>query len=205
MTICATKNKTRRGIETYKKNPYISEASQNTNEGVKRRTLTSADGTQLMITSQDGKIAAPAGFWQTQEVDKTQFVKLYVNGVKAFRGLKAAGAIIFEILYLEVQKTIGRDRVYISFTNLPEGFQLSQATFTRGMRELIDKKFVAPTEAVGWYWVNPDYMWNGDRLAYVKEYRLKRDIASDEAWRMKLEAHGQQRLDHIDPETGEIL
>ena len=38
-----------------------------------------------MITSQSGEVVAPAGFWQTQEVDKTQFVKLYVNGVKAFR------------------------------------------------------------------------------------------------------------------------
>ena len=73
------------------------------------------------------------------------------------------------------------------------------------MRELIDKKFVAPTEAIGWYWVNPDYMWNGDRLAYVKEYRLKRDGISDQAWREQLEQQGQQRLETINPETGEIL
>lgn len=204
MTIEPAK-KTRRGIELYEKNPYIVEASQNTNEGVKRRTLRSPDGTQLMVTNQDGQMLAPAGFWQTQEVDKTQFVKLYVNGVKAFRGLKSAGATVFEILYLEVQKTIGRDRVYISFSNLPEGFQISQATFTRGMRELIDKKFVAPTEAIGWYWVNPDYMWNGDRLAYVKEYRLKRDGTSDQAWREQLEQRGQLRLgEGTAPETGEI-
>ena len=36
------------------------------------------------------------------------------------------------------------------------------------MRELIDKGFVAPTEAVAWYWLNPDFMWNGDRLAFVQ-------------------------------------
>ena len=41
------------------------------------------------------------------------------------------------------------------------------------MRELIDKGFVAPTEAVAWYWLNPDFMWNGDRLAFVREYRRK--------------------------------
>jgi hypothetical protein len=41
------------------------------------------------------------------------------------------------------------------------------------MRELIDKGFVAPTEAVAWYWLNPDFMWNGDRLAFVREYRKK--------------------------------
>lgn len=51
------------------KNPYIVEASQNTNEGVKRRTLRSPDGTQLMVTNQDGQMLAPAGFWHLQ-VDK---------------------------------------------------------------------------------------------------------------------------------------
>lgn len=194
--------KTRRGLELYDKNPYIVEASVNTTEGVKRKALRSRDGSQLMITSQTGEIVAPAGFWQTQEVDKTQFVKLYVNGVKAFKELTSAGTKIFEILYLEMQKAIGRDRVYLSFSALPEEFEVSQATFTRGMRELIDKKFVAPTASVGWYWVNPDYMWNGDRLAYVKEYRLKRDSASDHAWRQRLEAQGQQRLDYLPPEQG---
>lgn len=187
--------KTRRGLELYEKNPYVADASSNTDEGKKRRTLTSRDGTQLMITSQSGDILAPAGFWQTQEVDKTQFVKLYVNGVKAFQGLSSAGTRVFEILYIEVQKAVGRDRIFISFSGLPAEFVLSQATFTRGMRELIDKKFVAPTSVTGWYWVNPDYMWNGDRLAYVKEYRLKRDASDDQAWREKLEQRGQQRLD----------
>ena len=41
------------------------------------------------------------------------------------------------------------------------------------MRELIDKGFVVPTEAVAWYWLNPDYLWNGDRLAFVREFRRK--------------------------------
>jgi hypothetical protein len=195
--------KTRRGMQLFEKNPYIADASVSTVQGTRRKTLKNDDGSQLMVTSADGSIAAPAGFWQAQEVDKTQFVKLYVNGVKAFRDLSSAGTRVFEILYLEVQKSIGRDRVYLSFAALPEGFSLSQATFTRGMRELMDKRFVAPTASIGWYWVNPDYMWNGDRLAYVKEYRLKRDLASDQAWREGLEARGQQRL--VDPETGEVL
>ncbi len=198
------KPKTRRGLVLFERNPYIEDASSNTQNGPRRRALKNVDGTQLMVTSSDGEISAPAGFWHSQEVDKTQFVKLYINGVKAFSDLKAAGTKVFEALYMEVQKTPGRDRVYLSYSALPEGLTMSQATFTRGMRELIDKKFVAPTPHVAWYWVNPDYMWNGDRLAYVKEYRLRRDAASDQAWREMLETqHGQLRLP-VDPESGEI-
>jgi hypothetical protein len=194
----ATKKTTRRGLELFEKNPYILEAALNTVDGVRRRTVQGKDGAKLMVTNEDtGEIVGPAGFWQTQEVDRTQFVKLYVNGVKAFKGLSPAGTKVFELLYLEVQKSTNRDRVYLSFSNLPDPFNstISQGTYTRGMRELMDEKFVAPTSAVGWYWVNPDYMWNGDRLAMVKEYRIKRDIASDQVWREKLEAQGQQRLE----------
>lgn len=187
--------KTRRGLELYDKNPFIVDASENTLEGARRRAIKSKDGSKLMVTNEAGDVVGPAGFWQFQEVDKTQFVKLYVNGVKAFKELTSPGTIVFELLYLEIQKAIGRDRVYLSFGAIPEEVKLSQATFTRGMRELMDKKFIAPTASVGWYFVNPDYLWNGDRLAYVKEFRLKRDAASDQDWRERLEARGQQRLE----------
>lgn len=133
----------------------------------------------MMVTDGAGGEIAPVGFWQTQEVDKTQFVKLYINGVKAFRDLSPSGTKVFEILYTEIQKAVGQDRIYLSFTGIEEILSISQATFTRGMRELIDKKFVAPTIATGWYWINLDYLWNGDRLAFVKEFRIKRDNKDD--------------------------
>ena len=91
-----------------------------------------------MITSQSGEVIAPAGFWQTQEIDKTQFVKLYVNGVKAFRDLTAPGTKVFEVLYLEVQGKVGKDRVYLSFNAIQQELTpMSEATYTRGMRELV--------------------------------------------------------------------
>ena len=140
----------------------------------KTKRITNKRG-DLMVVGETGEIVAPiAGFWQAEEVDSIKFVKLYVNGVRAFKDLTNAGTRVFEVLYLEVQKAIGQDRVYLSFTTLdPSVKNLSQATFTRGMRELIDKGFVAPTEAVAWYWLNPDYLWNGDRLAFVREFRRK--------------------------------
>ena len=81
-----------------------------------------------------------AGFWQSQEVDSAKFVKLFVNGVKAFRELTNAGARVFEALYMEMQTNIGRDRVYLSASSLAEGIEISESTFARGIRELIDKE-----------------------------------------------------------------
>lgn len=170
-----TEQKTRRGLTVYPNNPFVVGGMVKT----KTKRLTNKRG-DMMVVGETGEIIAPvAGFWQAQEVDAAKFVKLYVNGVRAFKELTNAGTRVFEVLYLEVQKHIGQDRVYLSFTTLDESVKISQATFTRGMRELIDKGFVAPTDAVAWYWLNPDYMWNGDRLAFVRTYRKKGGIYDD--------------------------
>lgn len=197
----ATPVLSRRGLVKYETNPFLPDAAANTNQGTKRRTLRSKDGSQLMVTSQSGEQIAPAGFWHTQEVDKTQFVKLYVNGVKAFAGLSGAGAQVFGLVYAELQKSPGRDVIHLNFTEIDQDITpISKATFMRGVKEILLKKFLAETLVSGKYFVNPDYIFNGDRLAIVKEFRVRRDEVSDQKWRDQLSAPAQ----NIDPETGEI-
>lgn len=164
---------TRRGLEVHETNPFVSGALANTKNGVKK--ITDKSGNRMMVVDNGtGEVMqTPAGFWYGQEVDKTQFVKLYVNGVKAFRDLTGAGTKVFEVLYLEVQKQIGKDRVFLASKSIDQTITpMSKATYQRGLKELVDKGFVAPCTVQGWFFINPDYMWNGDRLAFVKEYRL---------------------------------
>lgn len=149
----------------------------------------------MVVSEETGQIVAPAGFWQAQEVDKTQFVKLYVNGVKAFRDLTGAGTKVFEVLYLKVQESIGKDVIYLSFYDVDQlTTPMSESTFMRGMRELVAKAFLAESMSSAKYFLNPDYMWNGDRLAFVKEYRVKGSKSSGKSVQEELENAGQQRL-----------
>lgn len=162
--------KQRRGKSLYEVNPFLSNAVANTKQGVRR--ITNKAGDRMMVVSEHGEVMAPAGFHQIVEVDKTQFVKLYVNGVKAFKDLTGAGTKVFEVLYLEIQKNIGKDRIYMSYSQLDHNTTpMSEATFNRGMKELVEKAFLAAMPAISWYWLNPDFIWNGNRLAFVKEYR----------------------------------
>ena len=185
--------KSKRGLIKYDHNPFIASAVANTKQGVKR--ISNKTGSQMMIVSEGtGEIVAPAGFWQAQEVDKTQFVKLYVNGVKAFRDLTSAGTKVFEVLYLTVQESIGKDSLYLSFIEVDQNVMpMSKATYMKGMKELIIKGFIAESMVQNKYYLNPDYMWNGDRLAFVKEYRKAPKLTEQE----RLEAMGQQRLDNL--------
>lgn len=163
--------KSKRGIR-YKTNPFLKNAVANTKVGTKR--LSNKTGDKLMIVSQEtGEIMAPAGFHEILEVDKTQFVKLFKNGVRAFTNLTSAGAKVFSVLYDEVQKIPSKDFIYLSFTDVnQEAEPISQATFYRGMKELLEHKFIAESETVGKYFINPDFIWNGNRLAFIKEFRL---------------------------------
>jgi hypothetical protein len=159
--------KKRKGNTLYKINPFIESALVET----KTRRITNKRG-DMMIIGETGEIISPiAGFWESEQVDSTKFVKLYINGVKRFKELAGAGAKVFEVLYLEVQKSISKDRIYMSFGSLDQMITpMSEATYGRGMRELIDKNFLAASPHIGLYWLNPYYIWNGDRLAFFKEY-----------------------------------
>lgn len=161
----------KKGKERFEKNPFLSGAEVAT----KTRRVTNKRGDMMLVNSNTGEIQTQiAGFWEAEEVDSTKFVKLFIRGVKALKELTGAGTKVFEVLYLTVQENIGKDRVLMSFAEVDQALTpMSESTFMRGMRELVEKKFIAATPTLGVYWLNPDFVWNGDRLAFVKEYRKK--------------------------------
>jgi hypothetical protein len=163
----------RRGKTRHKTNPFIPEINQST----KVRRVVDKKGEKLWVmSSETGQVHTQAGFWYAQEVDKTQFVKLYINGVRQFKELTSSGTKVFEVLYSVIRANIGRDRIYINYQHVDQELNpMSEATFYRGMKELVEKDFIAECTDTCFYFVNPDYIWNGDRLAFVKEYRIKQN------------------------------
>lgn len=161
--------KKRGGHLLYVENPFLVEIK------TKTRRVTNKRGDMTLVNSETGEIQSQiAGFWESEEVDSTKFVKLFINGVKALKELTGAGTKVFEVLYIKVQESIGKDQIYMSFSTIDQTISpMSEATYTRGMRELIEKEFIAATPNIAMYWLNPDFVWNGDRIAFVKEFRKK--------------------------------
>ena len=165
-----TENKSRRGLTKYRENPFIMIASDNTKGGVRRITGKTDD--RLMVVSEEtGEKVGGAGFFQYQEVDKTQFIKLYINGVKALTELTSAGTKVFEVLYRTVQQNKDNDKVFLAFDLVEQDIvKIARTTFFKGMRELIKKNFIAETTVANLYYINPDYLFKGDRLSFVKTF-----------------------------------
>lgn len=157
----------------YETNPYMQGSEPIVSTRTKR--ITNNQG-NYMVKSDSGEVVASiAGFWQAEEVDSTKFLKLYVNGVKAFSGLSTKGTKVFELMYYEMQKEIGKDKIYLNFNAIDPHIKIAKTTFYDGIAELVEKKFLAPTTFPHWFWVNPDYIWNGDRLSFVKTYVRKQE------------------------------
>jgi Firmicute plasmid replication protein (RepL) len=158
---------TRRGVVLHAKNPFMFDISIHT------RRVTNKRGDMMLVNSKTGEIESNiAGFWEAEEVDTAKFVKLFVQGVKALKELTGAGTKVFEVLYLRVQDNIGKDHIYMAYASVDQTLTpMSKPTYDRGIRELLDKGFVAATPSQGIYWLNPDFIWNGDRIAFVKEYK----------------------------------
>jgi hypothetical protein len=107
-------------------------------------------------------------------VDKERFVKLYLAGLKQASGLSKAGLAVFETVYKTVRERPGQDTVPLdSFSS-----GLHPVTYRRGLRELLEKEFLFRSPNPGLFFVNIRFMFNGDRLAFVKAYRLKKEQPS---------------------------
>ncbi|NJL53098.1 MAG: replication protein [Hydrococcus sp. SU_1_0] len=159
----------RRGNVTYEENPYMPNLAINHKKVINKR------GDMILVKADTGEIQSQvAGFWEAQEVDSTQFVKLFAAGMKKLKDLKSPGVKVLEILYLIVKENKDKDRIFMNFRNVDQIITpMSLATFTRGVKELVDCEFIAPSPDVSWFWINPTCFFNGDRLTFAKTYYLK--------------------------------
>lgn len=161
----------------YKENPWLSKAVVQTVKGNRIITAKGDDSKKLIISPETGEIEGFSGFYTRQEVDKTHFLKLYADGIRALTGLNTAGMKIFLLVYDIVTSNEGfnKDMVMLNYEMLDDDVkkEFSVRTFQRGITDLIKHEFLAKTMQSGVYFINPTYIYNGNRLAIVNEYIMK--------------------------------
>ena len=160
----------RYGVRVYQTNPSIPSAQE-----IKRgkRTQIGNDHKGLVVNNGNGEILGHgvAVAYEWEEVDKERFVKLYLAGLKQAAGLSKAGLAVFEIVYNQVRERPGQDSVPLD----AHSSGLHAVTYRRGLRELLEKEFLFRSPNPGLFFVNIRFMFNGDRLAFVKGYTVKKD------------------------------
>lgn len=137
-----------------------------------------------------------------KRVDGEHFVKLFTANIGLTFDLSSAGIKAFGVLLWVVQnRALSKDEVDLDSFVLEEFLEsqagsndqplrLSLATFKRGINEMEKAQIVAKTMRQGRYFINPNFVFNGDRIAFTTVIERKKKNIQD-----KLEENGQQRLE----------
>ena len=161
-------HRTKHGQPIYDTNPSVPAPGQIAKQ---RRAQIGDDRSGVVIDQSSGEILGHGGamIYKFEEVDKERFVKLYLDGLKQAVGMSKAGLAVFQLVYDQMRDNKERDMVLLA-----QGTSgMSQPQFSRGLRELIDRGFLFRSPNPGMFWVNIQFMFNGNRLAFVKAYQIK--------------------------------
>lgn len=145
---------------------------------VRKKRVGSRVGKSL-IDAETGEIMGAAVIHQVEEKDLEEFVKVFAAGVAATYSLTRTGQRVFQAIlkvYEDTPMVKGyADSIYLAWFDdglCGHSLDMSEASFRRGLRELLAKDFLSP-KLPNQYWVNPALFFKGDRVLFVKEYRRK--------------------------------
>lgn len=165
--------RSKRGFIQYETNPSVpdKQALQ-----TKRRPVRIGNEKKGLVVDGFGEVLGQgaAVIYEFEEVETTRFVKLYLSGIKQAAGLSKAGLAVFELVYKQLQDNPGADQVGLSHEQAKRsGLDLSERVFRNGVRDLLEREFLYESLIPGLFFVNIRFMFNGDRLAFVKGYKRK--------------------------------
>ena len=169
----AQERTSRRGLERYRENPFWDP----TEVKVGKKHITVAGGHHV---SDEGEAFRHSGVHIVTDVDKEEFVKLYTRNMRIFFDLKPTTQKVLQVVLDAVQKAPNADCIYMHWFNVEEYISVSGGTISKGsfhnaMKELLEKKFIAESVEPHRFWINPHLFFNGDRMTFVREYRLKNE------------------------------
>ena len=163
-------------LQRYEKNPFISDMIVPV-KGRQVKVSTFGKEDNIIVNQTTGEIQG-THLTTYKKVDGEQFVKLFTANIALTFDLSAAGIKTFNVLLWVVQYTaITKDEVDLDSLTLKDfmdsnnseskPLKLSLATFKRGISELEKSQIIAKTMRKGRYFINPNFVFNGDRIAFT--------------------------------------
>lgn len=179
----------------YEKNPF----TENMNVPISRKNVHLSrlgKDDDILINQQTGEHRG-THVTTYKKVDAEQFIKLFTANIALTFELKAAGIKAFNVLMWVMQnKGIEKDLITLDKFSLEEFLEankdrepplkLSLPTFWRGLAELEKSQIIAKHLRQGWYFINPNFCFNGDRIAFTTLIE-KSDSVNEEQQELPLE------------------
>ena len=155
-------------------NPFIKGAEIRTKH---KRIRTKATPKDLMDPD-TGEVIASSIIHTIEETDEQHFVKVFADGVKAAYDLNRTAYRVFQAVLTAYQKSkmTGGYSDTVTLFFFDDGLNgnaigMSEKSFQRGLKDLISKSFLKP-KVPNQFWVNPALFFKGDRVAFLREYKI---------------------------------
>lgn len=169
----------------FKSNPFIEEMMIPVGKKQIRVGLLGKDSNILVNTETGEERGTHVATYK--KVDNEQFVKVFTQHIAMTFELSSAGIKCFSLLLFQVQNSaLSKDVVALDALALSEfldahkenetPLKLSIATMKRGINELEKAKIVAKTMRQGFYYINPNFIFNGDRIAFTTVIEREKQI-----------------------------
>ena len=173
----------------YELNPFIEDMELKTK---KRPIRVSPLGANTSIVNNDTGEITGTHVVTYKKVDSEQFLKLFTKNVALTFDLNAAGIKAFNVLVWAVQNNaynsieVGLDKFTLSdFLKSNESLYFSQPTFTRGLNDLCKSGIIAKSRKAGYYHINPNFIFNGDRIAFTTLIERENSLPSNRCSKTK--------------------
>jgi hypothetical protein len=174
-------------FEKYEENPFMPNLMEELTVRQRKQYLKSEGGDTAMfvVPSPDEPALAQAAFYQIQEVDESQFVKIFANFFSAQMGLSQTGkqVLIYFMTLLKPKNDLIRVRVDQALVFL--GYKTKKSYLT-GIGNLLEKGVIARTKYDDEFFINPLMMFNGDRVTFAKTFVKNKSIAAKETNQLDL-------------------
>lgn len=155
----------------YESNPFIGEmVISKTSKQVRVSRIGKDDN--ILVNQSTGEING-THIVTYRVVDDEKFIKLFTSNIALTFDLKSAGIKAFNVLMWSVQRTaiqtdlVCLDKYIVSDFLKDNSLKMSMPTFWRGLKELEEVKIIAKARKLGYYYINPNFVFNGDRIAFT--------------------------------------
>lgn len=175
-------------VTRYKENPFLEGMLVPVKTGQVRLSKLGRD--QNVLVNQGTGEVLGTHVTTYRKVDGEQFVKMFTANIAMTFDLSAAGIKAFTVLLWAVQhKALAKDEIDMDSYVLGDflaahkdrepPLKLSLATLGRGLMELEKAQIVAKTIRQGRYFINPNFVFNGDRIAFTTVIERKKAATRD--------------------------
>lgn len=169
--------KSLKSLPSHNENPFLRDTVIHANKGYKMKTF----GTdELLVNVQTGEVRQGLLVAKHVEVDKGEFVKIYVDQMNAIYDLPRPARKLFEYIALNIE--VNADEIYIFHPDAMAHCGYSQVNqIINALCTLTEKGIISKSYRTGWWFINPTILFNGNRLILVNEF-MRNDREKEKQW-----------------------